>query len=347
MSRSSAPPSCWCSATSVAGSPPFVRARPILIARLIVAPREAVHAIGAFLHLVPDAARPDDEVATIINDADPRELLRAALPGCPATLYRALDRAGDRVLSRQFYQRLGELARGPFGDVLLRADRRLDASRLDYYEALRRMDPAICVLREVLPESTYDVEGVDALVAYARARGVLRNDDLRLPPKAGLRTIVRRLQTALARLPAPDPGFAPPAGFRFLRSTTELQAVGRAFGNCVALPTYQAGQHHMHLIDGTSVYLASEAPQLLVALRRVHANVWYLEQMTGPRNASPPSGARESLVQNLMEMGLRITATDPASALSRLSGHTRRVPRFIDPEAADDDTDEDEGELAA
>jgi hypothetical protein len=78
----------------------LVRARPILIARMILAPREPVHAIGAFLHLASDAARPDAEVAEIINDTDPRKLLRAALPDTPRRLYRALDTAGDRVLSR-------------------------------------------------------------------------------------------------------------------------------------------------------------------------------------------------------------------------------------------------------
>ncbi|MFC7538773.1 hypothetical protein ACFQU2_03950 [Siccirubricoccus deserti] len=83
----------------------LIRARPLLIARLIVAPR-AVHAIAAFLHLAPDAAGPDAEVATIINDTDPRELLNAALPACPARLYRALDRAGDRVRERRFYEKL-------------------------------------------------------------------------------------------------------------------------------------------------------------------------------------------------------------------------------------------------
>src|SRR3954467_3635635 len=41
----------------------LVRARPILIAHLIMAPREAVHAIGAFLHLAPEAAHSDAEVA--------------------------------------------------------------------------------------------------------------------------------------------------------------------------------------------------------------------------------------------------------------------------------------------
>jgi hypothetical protein len=242
--------------------------------------------------------------------------------------------------------RLGEIARGPFCDVLLRSDRRLDHSRLDYYEALARMDPAICVLREVLPESTYDAEGLDALLAYLRARDVLRDDDLKLPAKAGMRAIMRRLRTALGRLAAPDPGFAPPTGFRILRSTAELQAVGRAFGNCVALPQWHAGQHHLHLIDGTSVYLASDTPPLLVALRRVHAKLWYLEQVAGPKNAAPPPGAKEAFLHDLTAAGLRVIATDPASALSRLCGTTRRVLRFADAED-DGNEEDDEGELAA
>jgi hypothetical protein len=328
----------------------LVRARPILIARLIVAPREAVHAIGAFLHLAPDSGRPDADVATIINETDPRELLNAALPGCPAQLYRSLDRAGDKVNGKRFYMRLGEVARGPFCDVLLRIDRSIDDSRIDYYEALARMDPAICVLRKVLPESSYDAEGLDALLSYLRAREALRDDDLKLPTKASVRAVVRRLQAALARLPAPDPGFAPPTGFRILRSTAELQAVGRAFQNCVALPEYHAGQHHLHLIDGTSVYLASDTPPLLVALRRVHANLWHLEQVAGPKNAPPPPGAKEALVRDLVAAGLRIIAADPASALSRLCGSVRRVLRFADADAEDEGNEEDgddEGDLAA
>ena len=55
------------------------------------------------LHLAPAAAGPDAEVAVLVETTRPRDLLHAALPGSPPRLYRALDRAGDRVRGRGFY----------------------------------------------------------------------------------------------------------------------------------------------------------------------------------------------------------------------------------------------------
>ncbi|MBD0270524.1 MAG: hypothetical protein ICV73_01220, partial [Acetobacteraceae bacterium] len=148
----------------------LVRARPSLIARLIVAPREAVHAIGAFLHLAPAAASPDAEVASAIEATDPRGLLRAALPGCPPTLYRALDRAGDRVRERRFYERLGAVSAGPLGPALLGGGP-LDDARLGLFEAVLAMDPLVATLRAALPESTHQVEAADALVRSCARTG--------------------------------------------------------------------------------------------------------------------------------------------------------------------------------
>src|SRR3954447_2077827 len=100
----------------------LIRARPLLIARLIVAPPEAIHAMGAFLHLAPDASKSDAEVAEMINGTDPRKLLGMALPDCPRRLYRALSTAGDRVLPKRLYSRLGAVCRGPSADALMNGD---------------------------------------------------------------------------------------------------------------------------------------------------------------------------------------------------------------------------------
>jgi hypothetical protein len=319
----------------------LVRARPILIARLIFCPRQSVHSIAAFLYLAIDAKRPDAEVATIINESDPRDLLRAALPGCPPRLYRALDRAGDRVRQRAFYEKLGSVSRGLFGDALLNGGP-LDNDRLSFYESLSNMDPEMASLHAVLPESRYEAEGVDALIKLIRSHGALHDGDLRLPMKAGLPALVRRLRRALDRIPAPDPGFQPTPPFRLITTTAELQQIGKAFGNCVALPEWNAAGHHMRLIDGSGVYLTADVPPMLASLRRVGSGLWLFEQMAGPRNSAPPDGAKAALIRDLRAAGLAIVETDPQSALSRLISHTQRRRDAEDDEPDDEDDDLDD-----
>jgi hypothetical protein len=325
----------------------LVRARPILIPRLILAPREAVHAIGAFLHLASDAARSDAEVAEIINDTEPRKLLRTALPNCPRRLYRALVTTGDRVLTKRFYERLGAVCRGPFADALLDCDLTID--RIAYYELLSRMDPATAALRIGFRENTYVLDSVNCMVSLLRAHGVLRDEEMRLPAGAGMPAVARRIRTALGRIEAPNPGFVVPDPFRLVRTTDELQRLARSFENCVALPQWGAAKYHVNLVDGSTVFLASDDPPLLAALHRVADRVWQYEQCAGPKNASPPSGVRSALIRGLTAAGLRIVETDPQSALARIEQEAqRRNEDENDLEDGDgDEEDDDEDEIAA
>ena len=100
----------------------LLRVRPGLIPRLVVAPREVIHSVGAYLYLAPEATQPDELVAAVIDDSHARDLLRAAMPDYPPRLYRALDRAGDRIREKRFFERLGALCAGPFAVALLAAD---------------------------------------------------------------------------------------------------------------------------------------------------------------------------------------------------------------------------------
>jgi hypothetical protein len=297
----------------------LIRARPGLVARLIVAPPEAIHAAGAYLHLAPGAARPDAEVAATIDDSDPRDLLRAALPGCPPRLYRAFERAGDGVRERAYYEKVGEVVRGPFGDAFLDGDALLGDHRLDHYRALGTMDPLAASVRHALPDgSTHHLECVETLVAFLEAHGALRDGDLDLPPKAGTTAVAKRLRRALGRIRAPDPGFRVPPPYRLVESAAELHRIGREFQNCVAGPDWQANRAHLGLLQGTEAFLVSDDPQVLVAMRRAAAGVWVFEQMAGPRNGPAPEGAREALLRGLAAAGVRVVPVDPATALSRL-----------------------------
>jgi hypothetical protein len=320
----------------------LIRERPNLTARLIVAPREALHAIGAFLHLSPGATGPDAEVAALIDNADPRDLLSAALPGCPARLFKALDRAGDRVRERAFYERLGAVSCSPFGHALLDGGD-LDDSRISFYEALSKMDPTVASLHGALGEMRHQAEAVESLLAFLRERHVLLDSDFRLPPKAGMASLARRFQRALGRIPAPDAGFSPPAPYRAVTSTDELQRIGKAFGNCVAMPNYHAADYHFRLLNGTGVFLVSDEPALLVALRRVGGGLWVLEQMMGPKNQAPPRGTQAALLRDLAAVGLKIVTIDPQAAYARLHDESRSRRELADLGEDDVEDDQDDG----
>ena len=323
----------------------LIRLRPLLITRLVVAPPEAIQAIGAFLHLAPDAAGSDAEVAVIITDTDPRRLLHMALPACPRRLYRALDSAGDRVLGKRFYERLGAVCRGPFSDALLRGN--LTESRLAFYEALSKADPATAALRCGFGENTHIVDSVNCIVSLLRARGVLRDDEMRLPSGAGMAAVARRVRAVLGRIEAPHPEFVIPEPFRLIRTTNELQRLAKRFENCIALPQWGAAKYHLNLVDGSTVILASDDPPLLAALHRVANGVWQFEQCAGPKNALPPPGMRSALIRGLTAAGLRIVATDPQTALARIEQEACRGRDAGDDLDGDDEEEDDEGEIAA
>jgi hypothetical protein len=316
----------------------LLRIRPSLTARLIVAPRSAIHATGAFLYLAPDAARSDAEAAMLIDDADPRQLLRLAMPACPPRLYRALDRAGDRLNGKDFYQRLSTIASGPHAAALL-AGGPVNESRLCFFEALSQMDPAVAALRGGLRDDKYLCAGIDCLVALLRAHGALHDGDLTLPPQAGLPAVARRIRTVFGRIQAPSPGFTVPAPFSLVRTTIELQRVATAFKNCVALPQWSAAQYHLGLIKGDIVFLTADEPRLLAALHRVAHGVWHLDQIVGPANAAAPKDVEVALVASLKAQGLRVVTVDPQTALGRLEQEAHRRNRVdgIEPAGIDDD----------
>ena len=151
----------------------ILRARPSLTARIAFAPPEAIHAIAAFLYLAPEATGSDAEVGNLIEQSDPRELLRKAIPDCPARLYRALDRAGSPVRSRSYYVRLDAVCRGPFGSAFIDGD--LNDTRLEFYHALDTMDPLVVNLHAALPETRNLANAVDTLVALIRSYGGTRS----------------------------------------------------------------------------------------------------------------------------------------------------------------------------
>jgi hypothetical protein len=317
----------------------ILRSRPSLTARIAFAPPQAVHAVAAFMYLAPEASGSDKDVGDLIEQSDPRDILRMALPDCPARLYRALDRAGNSARDRSYYARLDAVCRGPFGSAFLDGD--LSDTRLDYYEALPTMDPLIANLRTALPEVRHLASAVDTLVALLRGYGVIDKCDLDLPRSARTGAVLRRLLRGLYAVQAPQPPFTLPEPFRLVETIGELRDIGRKFKNCLANVVLYGPNHWLDLANGAAVYLLTEEPHLLTELRGVGPNLWHIDQMTGPRNAAPSPALRQSLEQKLRDAGIRLVDVSPSYAISDLDRAARpRKPGTAD--RADDFDDFDD-----
>jgi uncharacterized protein YjiS (DUF1127 family) len=234
------------------------------------------------------------------------------------------------------------VSRGPLGHALLDGGD-LDDGRIGFYETLSKMDPMIGSFHGALDEMRHQAEAVDSLLAFLRAHHALHDSDFRLPPKARMASLARRFQRALGRIPAPDAGFSPPAPYRIVTSTEELQRIGKYFGNCVAMPNYHAVEYHFRLLNGTGVFLVSDEPALLVALRRISGGLWMLEQVAGPKNQAPPRGTQAALLRDLAAAGLKIVTIDPQAAYARLHDECRSRRALADLDEDDLDDDRDDG----
>ena len=299
----------------------ILRSRPTPDRQDCLAPPEAMHAIAIFLYLSPEAAGSDAEVGDIIEQSDPRELLRMALPDCPARLYRALDRAGGFVRERSFYARVDAVCRGPFGSAFL--DGGLTEMRLDFFEALPTMDTITVNLHAALSEMRHTANAVDTLVTLLRAYGTIGACDLRLPKNAGTGAVLRRLLRGLYAVRAPIPPFMVPAPLRLVETIGELRDIGRQFANCLGPLGHFGAKHWFDLADGSVVYLTTNEPPLLIALSRAGPSLWHIDQMSGPKSVDPPASVRRAIEQSLRGAGCRLVAIDPGRALCNLARAAR------------------------
>ena len=157
--------------------------RPGLAARLMCAPRRAVHSVAAWMHLVE--VTDDEDVADRLDRTDPRQLLREAIPEAPPWLYRTLDRAGDIAQGRAFYARVARIATSPNASALRQTTGRLNGPLLEHLDTLGEMDPVISRLPISLRLDARFAQLIATLGAYLRHAGLDPEGAFRgLPPSA-------------------------------------------------------------------------------------------------------------------------------------------------------------------
>ena len=299
-----------------------LRTRPSLALRLALAPREAMHASACFLHLAEEAHGPVPEVAEMIEAMDPRDLLRIAIPEEPPRLYRALATAGDHAFSRATYVSLRDIVAGPMAGALLRGD--LTKRRIEYFATFSEAGPAVQRLCLTLPEGAYALGAVTTVVSYLIAHGIDVERELVVPHHGGPRAVVRRVQTMLDGLVAPDPGFALPPPLRMATTVGALRRVGRAFQNCLGNLPYDGPENWLRLVDGSTVYVTSDEPLFVAAIQRRGPSMWTIEQIGGPKNAEVGDAAKAMIISAFRTAGQQVVEISPRHALSRLYYLCRR-----------------------
>jgi hypothetical protein len=315
----------------------LLRIRPSLLNTVAFAPRSAIHAIGAFLYLCPDQPA-NAELAELLEDSDPRDLLRSAIPNAPPRFYRALDRAGDHVRSRLFYERLAIACHSPLAEMILSGGILNDA-RLDFVETVLNMDAAVLSAPSVLSRSFLEIKAVDTLVQYLRAHDAFEDEDLHLPEGAGLKAILVRLQRAMDRLTVPASDFVLPPPFHIVRSVRELREIGSVLKNCVRNFRYEGTDHWFRLVCGSSVYVAADAPPMLASLMPVAPGLFVLDELRGSRNGCVDAAAMTLLEKALRDAGVRLVEQTPSRALSNLCCISQSSDNKMDDLDADDELD--------
>ncbi len=317
----------------------LLRARPTLLNRLAFAPARAIHSVAAFLYFCAEAnALPDPDVARILDERHPRQLLHAAIPDAPPALYKALDKAGDRVHERPFYERLAAACSGPLADKLLSSSKKIDNVRLHWAETLLAADPAILGMSAMLTQPLHKVLALDIMLAFLRDHDAFRPADFELPEAADLPAILKRLCVALDRVKAPPQSFSIPAPFRFVQSVGELRAICLHLRNRGRNFRCRGTSHWFRLAKGMTVYVTSDDPLMLSAVRRVGRSIWTIDEVDAPKSEGNRAAddVRTLLVDALHQAGVRLVQEDPANVLGALTGY----PGF------EDDGDDDPGDGA-
>jgi hypothetical protein len=295
----------------------LLRLNPLLLQRVVYAPRPAIHAMGAFLHLSPEALQSDATVAAMLEASNPRDLLRSAIPNALRKLYRALDRAGDHVLDKSCYQRLATLCASPLANFLVSGGS-LNPRRLGRLEALLEMDPIIRSLPVVWDREWYEIESINSVITFLRAHGAFDEADFKLPHEAGLPAVLRKFQKAFDRIEAPAPTFSLSPPLRIVRTVGELRGVGKLLNNCVRNFRSFGTDHWFRLASREAIYIATDVPPMLAALRKVGPNLWFLDEVEGPENTDILSDRKAMLTNALRTAGVRLVRESPAHALRAL-----------------------------
>lgn len=325
----------------------LIRLHPTLAQRLALAPRRAIHASAALLQVHAAEGVPLERSADLLLTADPRDVLRTAVPDAADTLLRTLDRALLPAWSLAGYRALNRLLGSKLAGDVATGD--LIQTYVVQLATLLEGDPVVLRAHRMTRDAHLR-QALATVVAVLRGLGALHDLD-GLPDGAGRRAVARRARADLARLCFPATDLAVPEGWRRVGTVGQLWAHAGRLNLCISEGMYGAGDAVVSACMGRSVFLLSAAEDALAQVRAVPGGMWVVEQVAVASNGPLPVGLHEGLCAGLRQAGATLLPTMPQGAVDAVlaplrrkgRGHTEVGPDDLD---EDDETDDEQDEAA-
>ena len=307
----------------------MVTARPSWGARLLLAPREAQHAIAAYLRqrMVAGAGEADAHaLAATVDGRHVRDLLREAVPETHPRLYTLLERCGPVALDLATYHAINRCLHGPLGGALLK--RHLVVPSTVALVQRVMADPVLAACAETIIADEKPLANFEASLALLRAYG-LAHDIKALQSGSGWRAAAARVANDLGRAQCPVAPFAVPSGWHQPRHWAEVKTIGRLAENCLGSPLACVG-YVGPWISGRLVILCAEDGTGLATVNAAGGGMWWLSEINlGPSVDWGEAFCREealrnSLVQAVAASGGSLLDADPWSGLGMFLAEAKR-----------------------
>jgi hypothetical protein len=240
-------------------------------------------------------------LARIIHENDHSVLVRRARPDAPPSLFPALDRCGETVRSRQFYDDLVLTMRDPVTAPFFTGTNEIDIEFLGMVDRAKMLDPMFI---DAIASDRIPLGIADALNTLLRFMRQTRSSTVDIVFKDAIarwrpEKIDSHLESLLLWMPPPPVPWEGDDKLKPIPTPAALARAGRKFANCLR-------KHILDLVCGEMFFYEWEDPEepAIIGLRHQPPLGWTIVNAHGPKNRALSAETRRAIILRLAGAGI-------------------------------------------
>jgi hypothetical protein len=296
----------------------LIQADSRLANRILCAPTQWVHSVAICLLRTADATAED--IASVIYDVHPRDLLSICWADANPLLFRSLKKCPNKVFAIQTYEQLNTLLNFGASEVLLK-QKKLDLKKIEFLFEARSLDPVVTAACDLLDYRMSRAKHFDAMLKLMRKMNLIgdvahETNHLR---QTEYHSVTEYVEHRLARVKSPvDLNLLKP--LVQIKTGEELSSIAVKWRNCLKSTSYRAA-----LGSGSKVFVLlldddSEEHVALASFERT-TTAWQMDECATPERRFAPPEIRQHMCKLLGENGIIAEPLTFHRALSELSMH--------------------------